>query len=188
MKTWTDRTLLGLHVAGAIVLVILTLVICCDVAGRLLFDKPFAGSAELVAVGLVLLTFMQAPYVIRERRLLRVTFFLERMPAAVRSLFNAFAYLLGAAFFSAMVLVSREPSLAGWSSGEFFGNDAMRIPAWPLRFGSIVLWVVAALVCIGFVAEGARSRIGAARPPGGAHTAAEGKGAPVSAPEEQRPQ
>src|SRR6218665_1244365 len=109
MKTWTDRTLLGLHVAGGIGPVIPTLGVCWDGAGRLLFDKPFAGSAERVAVGLVLLTFMQAPYVIRERRLLRVTFFLERMPAAVRSLFNAFAYLLGAAFFSAMVIVSREP-------------------------------------------------------------------------------
>lgn len=161
MKTWTDRALLGLHVAGAVVLILLTLVICYDVAGRLLLNKPFAGTAELAGVGLVLLTFMQAPYVIRERKLLRVTFFLDRLPPAARSQLNAFTYLLGAAFFIAMVIASWEPSLAGWHSGEFFGNDAFRIPAWPLRFGSIVLWVVAALVCIGFVAEGVRGRMGA---------------------------
>ncbi|RZL05962.1 MAG: TRAP transporter small permease [Rubrivivax sp.] len=81
MKTWTDRALLGLHVAGAAVLAFLTLVICYDVAGRLLFNRPFAGTAELASVGLVLLTFMQAPYVIRERKLLRVTFFLGTGPA-----------------------------------------------------------------------------------------------------------
>lgn len=161
MKTWIDRALLGLHVAGAAVLAFLTLVICYDVAGRLFFNKPFAGTAELAAVGLVLLTFMQTPYVIRERKLLRVTFFLDRMPPAVRSQFNALTYLLGAAFFIAMVIASWEPSIAGWNSGEFFGNDAFRIPAWPLRFGSIVLWVVAALVCIGFFAEGVRGRLGA---------------------------
>ena len=161
MKKWTDRALLGLHVMGACVLTLLTLVICYDVAARMLFNKPFAGTAELVGVGLVLLTFMQTPYVIRERKLLRVTFFLDRLPPAVRSQFNAFTYLLGAAFFVAMVIASWEPSMAGWHTGEFFGNDAFRIPAWPLRFGSIVLWVIAAAVCIGFVAEGVRGRMGA---------------------------
>jgi TRAP-type C4-dicarboxylate transport system permease small subunit len=161
MKMWTDRALLGMHVAGALVLIMLTGVICYDVAARMLFNKPFAGTAELAGIGLVLLTFMQTPYVIRERKLLRVTFFLDRMPAPVRSQLNALTYLLGAAFFIAMVIASWEPSLAGWNSGEFFGNDAFRIPAWPLRFGSIVLWVIAAMVCIGFVADGVRGRMGA---------------------------
>jgi TRAP-type C4-dicarboxylate transport system permease small subunit len=161
MKIWTDRTLLGLHVMGACVLIILTAVICYDVIARMLFNKPFAGTAELAGVGLVLLTFMQAPYVIRHRKLLRVTFFLDRVPPAVRSQLNAFTYLLGAAFFVAMVIASWEPSIAGWNSGEFFGNDAFRIPAWPLRFGSIVLWVIAAAVCAGFVAEGVCGRLGA---------------------------
>ncbi len=161
MKIWTDRALLGLHVMGACVLIILTAVICYDVFARMLVNKPFAGTAELAGVGLVLLTFMQAPYVIRERKLLRVTFFLDRLPPALRSQLNAFTYLLGAAFFVAMVIASWEPSLAGWNSGEFFGNDAFRIPAWPLRFGSIVLWLIAAMVCIGFVADGVRGRMGA---------------------------
>lgn len=161
MKIWIDRALLGLHVMGACVLGILTLVIFYDVAARIFFNKPFAGTAELVGVGLVLLTFMQAPYVISQRKLLRVTFFLDRLPPAVRSQLNACTYLLGAAFFVAMVIASWEPSIAGWNSGEFFGNDAFRIPAWPLRFGSIVLWVVAAAVCMGFVTEGVRGRMGA---------------------------
>lgn len=161
MKIWTERALLGLHVVGACVLIILTGVICYDVLGRLLFNRPFAGTAELAGVGLVLLTFMQAPYVIQQRKLLRVTFFLDLMPPLLRSYFNAFTYVLGAAFFIAMIIASWAPALAGWASGEFYGNDAFRIPAWPLRFGSIMLWVVAALVCIGFVAEGVRGRLGA---------------------------
>ncbi len=159
MKQWMDRALLGLHVAGACLLIGITVVICYDVAGRLLFNRPFAGTAELASVALVLLTYLQAPYVIRHRKLLRVTFFIDRLPPLLRSHFNALAYLLGGAFFLAMIVASWEPALSGWAAKEFFGNDAFRIPAWPLRFGSILLWVVAALVCIGFCAEGIRGRL-----------------------------
>ena len=160
MKRWVDRSLLGLHVMGACVLIAITGVICYDVLARMLFNKPFSGTAELASVGLVLLTYMQTPYVIRERKLLRVTFFIDRMPAMVRSQLNAFTYLLGGAFFIAMAISSWEPALSGWAGGEFFGNDAFRIPAWPLRFGTLVLWVIAAMVCVGYMAEGLRGRLG----------------------------
>ncbi|NLD56214.1 MAG: TRAP transporter small permease [Burkholderiaceae bacterium] len=159
MKQLADRALLGLHLAGAVLLVGITAVICYDVAGRLLFNRPFAGTAELAAVCLVLLTYLQTPYVIRERKLLRVTFFLDRMPPALRSQMNAFAYFLGGALFIALVIASWEPALYGLASGEFYGNDAFRIPAWPLRFGTLVLWVIAALVCLGYMAEGVRGRL-----------------------------
>ncbi|MBA3476852.1 MAG: TRAP transporter small permease [Lautropia sp.] len=161
MKTLIDRALLGLHVAGACLLIAITGVICYDIGGRLLFNRPFAGTAELASVALVMLTYLQAPYVIRQRKLLRVTFFIDRLPPLVRSCFNAFAYLLGGAFFLAMVVASWEPTLSGFASREFFGNDAFRIPAWPLRFGTLVLWVIATLVCIGFVFDGLRGRMAA---------------------------
>lgn len=161
MKNWIDRGLLGLHVLGAMMVAALTLVICYDVGGRLFFNRPFAGTAELAGVGLVLLTYLQTPYVIRKRKLLRVSFFLDLMPPVLRSWLNGFAYLMGAAFFIAIVIATWEPAIAGYASGEFFGNDAFRIPAWPLRFGTLVLWVVAALVCIGYVVEGLRGRMSA---------------------------
>jgi TRAP-type C4-dicarboxylate transport system permease small subunit len=159
MKRWVDRALLGLHVAGACLLIGITVVICYDIGGRLLFNRPFAGTAELASVALVMLTYLQAPYVIRERKLLRVTFFIDRLPPGLRTYFNAFAYLLGGAFFLAMVIASWEPAFAGFAAQEFFGNDAFRIPAWPLRFGTLVLWVVGGLVCLGFVVEGLRGRM-----------------------------
>lgn len=159
MKQLADRALLGLHVAGACLLVVVTAVICYDVAGRLLFNRPFAGTAELAAVSLVLLTYLQTPYVIREQKLLRITFFLERMPPAVRSLVNGLAYFLGGAIFIALVIASWEPAVYGLATGEFFGNDAFRIPAWPLRFGALLLWVVAALVCLGYMVAGLKGRL-----------------------------
>ncbi|MDX3906171.1 MAG: TRAP transporter small permease [Pigmentiphaga sp.] len=159
MKLCIDRLLLGLHVAGACLVAALTLIIVYDVSGRLLFNRPFAGTAELVGVGLVLLTFLQTPYVIRQRKLLRVTFLLDLLPAMVRSWLNAFTYLLGAAFFIAMAVASWEPAWNGWATDEFFGNDAFRIAAWPLRFGTLALWIVAALVCLLYAIDGVRGRM-----------------------------
>ncbi|MES2785320.1 MAG: TRAP transporter small permease [Pseudomonadota bacterium] len=147
MNSWIDRLLLGLHAIGAVFLAAVVGVICFDVIGRLLFNRPFAGTAELTGAGLVLLTFMQAPHAIREGKLLRVTFFLERVPAAVRHSLSALAWTIGTAIFVTFVLAAWEPALSGWKSGEFYGNDAFRLPAWPLRFGTLLLWVLAAAVC-----------------------------------------
>src|SRR5690606_17156848 len=97
MKTWTDRALLGLHVIGAALLAAMVLVICYDVAGRLLFNRPYAGTAELTSAGLVLLTFLQAPHAIRQGKLLRVRFFLDRVPEAVRAALEVVAWAIGTA-------------------------------------------------------------------------------------------
>lgn len=159
MKTWIDKAVLGAHVTGAGILIAMTLLILYDILGRLLFNRPFAGTAELVGVGLVLVTFMQTPYVLRQQKLLRITFLLDRLPGPVRSQLSAFAYLLGAAFFLVIAMVAYEPAIVGWRTEEFFGNDAFRIPAWPLRFGTLILWVISGFLCLGFVADGVRGRL-----------------------------
>ena len=53
-------------------------------------------------------------------------------------------------------------ALAGWQSSEFYGNDAFRLQASPLRFATLVLWLVAAAVCIGLLVDALRGRIQAA--------------------------
>ena len=159
MKNWIDRAILGLHVVGAVVLIAMTLLVLYDVLGRLLFNRPFAGTAETVGVGLVLATFLQTPYVLRQQKLLRVTFLIDRVPPAVRSQLSAIAYLLGAAFFISIAIVSYEPAIVGWNTGEYLGNDAFRLPAWPLRFGTLILWTISAFVCVGYMVEGVRGRL-----------------------------
>lgn len=159
MNTWFDRALLGLHVIGALLLLALVGVICYDVAGRLLLNRPYPGTAELSGVGLVLLTFLQAPHAIREGKLLRVTFVLERVPAGVRRVLEVLAWAIGAAIFIVFVLAGWEPALAAWHTAEFYGNDAFRLPATPVRFAALVLWLVAAAVCIGLLVEALRGRV-----------------------------
>src|SRR5690606_26752542 len=159
MKQWIDRGLLGMHVVGAAVLIARALLIICEVTGRRFGNRHVAGTAEVAGVGLVLLTYLQTPYVIRRRKLLRVTFFIDRIPAGLRSQLNGLAYLFGGAFFIGMTLVSWQPAVTSWIGNEFYGTDAFRVPTWPLRFGSLILWIISGLVCLGFVVEGIRGRM-----------------------------
>lgn len=164
MKTWFDRTLLGLHMMGAAMLAALVGVICYDVGGRMLFNRPYAGTAELAGAGLVLLTFLQTPHVLREGKLLRVTFFLDLVPPLARRALEVLAWAIGAAVFAVFFAAGWEPALAGWASGEFYGNDAFRLPAWPLRFGALVLWFITAAACLGLVIEHLRGPAAPASP------------------------
>jgi TRAP-type mannitol/chloroaromatic compound transport system permease small subunit len=41
--------------------------------------------------------------------------------------------VLGAAFFGLIVWGSYEPALHAWTSGEFEGEGALRVPVWPAR-------------------------------------------------------
>ena len=42
--------------------------------------------------------------------------------------------LLGAAFFLLIVWGSIEPALHAWTSNEFEGEGALRVPVWPARY------------------------------------------------------
>jgi TRAP-type C4-dicarboxylate transport system permease small subunit len=137
-----------MHRLGAALTVAMMLLVCYDVFARQLFNHPFAGTAELAATALVLIVFLQVPQAIVERKLLRVTFVYERLGTVGRSALNTLAWGAGTIVFTGLALTSWEPLVAGLRSGEFYGMDAFRIPAWPLRIGTLVLWVVAALVCL----------------------------------------
>lgn len=156
MKTWVDKLLLGLHVIGAIVSAALAVLIVYDVLGRLVFNRPFSGTAEIAAVALVFLTYLQTPHAIHRQKLLRVTILVDRLPDMGRRLCTAFAYLLGALFFISVAIYSWEPLQAALATSEFFGSDAFRVPAWPLRIFTLVIWILTALLCLGLAIEALR--------------------------------
>lgn len=154
-----EQVTLWLHRLGAVIAVLSCLLICYDVGARLLLNRPFPGTAELVATGLAIMLFLQAPYSILHKKLLRVTFVFDASGAIGRSVLNVIAYLAGAVFFLALAVTSWEPMVDSVRRLEFYGMDAFRIPAWPLRVSTFVLWLVAALVCLYFVVEAARGRL-----------------------------
>ncbi len=58
--------------------------------------------------------------------------------------------ILGAGFFALIVWGSYEPALHAWTSGEFEGEGALRVPVWPARF---VVMFGAALVVVTYLGQ-----------------------------------
>jgi TRAP-type C4-dicarboxylate transport system permease small subunit len=159
MRELIERAALWMHQVGAALTIAVTLVICYDVAGRLLFNRPFYGGAELAATGLVLIVFLQVPYSILQKKLLRVTFFYELAGRLGRSALNSMAYAVGAVFFAALFATSWEPLVESLRTAEFYGMDAFRIPAWPLRIATLLLWLLTSLACVYLMLQSLRGRM-----------------------------
>lgn len=169
MSTGADRAIesaaRALHLLGAAAVALLTAVILYDAGGRLVLNRPFAGTTELAANAMVLITFLQLPYAIWHRQLLRVSFLLERVTPGVRAGLDALAYAVGATLFAAVAVVGWPPLAHSVAAGEFYGTDAFRIPAWPLRAATFALWLAAALVCARLAWRAGAGRALSAEPP-----------------------
>ena len=64
--------------------------------------------------------------------------------------------MLGILFFGLIVWGSYEPTLHAWTSGEYEGEGALRVPAWPARITVLVgsALVVVTYILIGIAAAG----------------------------------
>lgn len=123
-----------LHYFAALWLFGLALVILVDVLGRVLFNAPLRGTAEIVANSVVCIAFLQLCHAVREGRMLRVEILDAALPAAARRMLAVAGCLLGAALFGAIAAASWEPMLNAWRIGEYAGYEgSLRIPTSPVR-------------------------------------------------------
>ena len=113
---------------------VLTFIILADIVGRNLFNYPVPGVREIVANSIVMIVFLQAGYAIRSRAMLRADFLAKRFHPFVGRVVLAIGYLLGAAFFSMILIGSWDSAINSWVAGEYEGEGALRVPAWPTRF------------------------------------------------------
>lgn len=154
-------------VLGTLCILFLAGLIIADVIGREAFNRPIAGVAELVAMSMVSIVFLQLGYALRAERMTRNGALLEalcrRLPALGHGLEALFS-LVGAAVF-AMICYATFPYLKfAWSSGQFFGGMAgFFVPVWPVRAitvaGSAVVTVqflIRAVRHAGFALAGGR--------------------------------
>ncbi|MEC7763243.1 MAG: TRAP transporter small permease subunit [Pseudomonadota bacterium] len=143
-----DRFAYLLHAIGAALTVLVGGIVVLDAFLRNVVEAPMLGAAELVANAMVLLVFFQVPWVILTRRVLRATLLVDQLPASWARISETVAFLTGALFFFVISLRSIEPALAGFARSEYFGSVLFKIPAWPLRFGTLALWIVSGIACL----------------------------------------
>jgi TRAP-type C4-dicarboxylate transport system permease small subunit len=113
---------------------VLTFIIMADIIGRGVFNDPLNGVREIVANSIVIIVFLQAGYAIRSRSMLSADFVVNLFPAWARRAALALGYLLGVAFFVLIIWGGWQLAIDSWVGGEFEGEGALRVPAWPTRF------------------------------------------------------
>lgn len=139
---WTSRTLLGF---SAVLALLLSFLVVADVIGRVVFNSPVKGTPEIVSMSIVIICFLQASYAIRSGGMLQVDVLPNALPPRGRALITAISCLLGAAFFLVVVYGGLDPLHHAWSSNEFEGEGALRVPSWPARAAVILGSALAAL-------------------------------------------
>jgi len=127
---------------------ILTFFIVADIIGRSVFDTPVYGVREVVMNSIVMIVFLQAGYAIRSRSMLRADFLAQKFPPLFGRVVLAFGYLLGAAFFLMILVGGWDMAVHAWVAGEYEGEGALRVPAWPTRF---IILFGSAVACINYL-------------------------------------
>ena len=120
----------GLSSAWLFVLVIL---ISIDVFGRVLFHKPFKGTPELVSFSIVVIAFLELPYVLWKGGHVRSTVFYDKVGPMGKDIIDLIAALIGALVFIILIKSSMNDFIKSIIVREFEGEGALRIPTSPAR-------------------------------------------------------
>lgn len=132
-EDWNSRFVhLLLAGAGAIIFLVSFLVVA-DVFGRAIFSKPVKGTPEMVAMSIVIICFLLAAYSIQARSMISTDVVISAFGVRGYEFATLLSGILGICFFGLIVWGSFEPALHAWTSGEFEGEGAMRVPVWPAR-------------------------------------------------------
>jgi TRAP-type C4-dicarboxylate transport system permease small subunit len=139
---WISRTLL---VLAALLAFMLCFVVVADVTGRVVFNSPLKGTPEIVSYSIVVICYLQAAFAIRSGGMISVEAFTGALPMRLQSLFAAVGALLGVLLFALICWGGLDGAAHAWTSGEYEGEGALRIPAWPARFAIVGGTALAAL-------------------------------------------
>ncbi len=139
------RTLL---VGAAVLGFALSFLVVADVIGRGVFNSPVKGTPELVSISIVIICFLQAAYAIRSGSMLNVDFITTHFPLRLQSILAMAGAIVGVLFFGLVCWGSIEPLGHAWTSDEYEGEGALRVPSWPAK---LVIVVGTALASISYV-------------------------------------
>jgi TRAP-type C4-dicarboxylate transport system permease small subunit len=145
-QQFIDRLVRVLLAASALLTFGLSFLVVADVIGRGAFNSPVKGTPEIVSMSIVIITFLLAGYAVHSGAMLRTDVFIGTMGRRGPAIAALLTGVLGAGFFALIVWGSYEPALHAWRSGEFEGEGALRIAAWPARFtvmfGSLLVSII----------------------------------------------
>ena len=148
-----------LLVAAAAIILMLGFLVCADIFGRAIFNSPVKGTPEIVSMSIVIICFLLAGYAVQSGGMIYTDVFSSMFGVRGNALAALLSAVLGILFFAIIVWGSYEPMLHAWTSGEYEGEGALRVPVWPAR---VVVVIGSALVIVSYglhAAHAARSLV-----------------------------
>jgi TRAP-type mannitol/chloroaromatic compound transport system permease small subunit len=143
-----------LNAAGTAWIGVITVLISCDILGRVLFNSPIIGVPEIVKVSVVAIVWLQMSHTLKIGGHIRSDVVLSRLSPKGRAFVDLIASILGAFVFGLLVYAGWDTMIEAWQIGEFEGELPVRVPTYPVR--TIVL-LGAALTSLQFILFGWRS-------------------------------
>jgi TRAP-type C4-dicarboxylate transport system permease small subunit len=126
----------------------LSVLIVADIFGNNVYGHAIPGVREIVISSIVMIVYLQLGFAIRSHSMLRADTFLLAMPPMLRRIVLALGYALGALFFLLILKGTIAPAVYSWTSSEFWGEGALRVPVWPTRF---VILLGSALAILNYI-------------------------------------
>jgi TRAP-type C4-dicarboxylate transport system permease small subunit len=128
---WVAKALM---VIAAILAFSLCFLVVGDVSGRVIFGSPIKGTTELISFAIVTICFLQAAYAIRSGGMLNVDSLVTMFKPRVQSWMAVIGSFAGFVFFAMICYGTLDGAAHAWTSNEFEGEGAMRVPVWPTKF------------------------------------------------------
>ena len=140
----------GLNGAGSLLIFATMFLVCADVIARDFFNSPIHGVAEMVALSIIAILFLQLASTLRHGRMSCADIFIggfrQKHPVA-GGLLQAFFDLCGVAVCVIIVYTTLPVFDKAWSGNQFIGVQGIfTAPTWPVR----------AIVILGAAAAGAQ--------------------------------
>lgn len=127
----------GLNGVGSALILAIMALVCTDVAARGLFNHPIDGVAELVALAIIAIVFLQLASTLRHGRMTRADLFIDgfrkRRPLS-GGILEALFDVAGITVCAIIVWASWPRFVASWTGNEFIGiQGQFTAPTWPVR-------------------------------------------------------
>jgi len=155
---------------AAVIIFCLGFLVCADIFGRALFSSPVKGTPEIVSMSIVIITFLLAGYAVQSGSMIYTNVFTGMFGVRGEAFGKLLSALLGILFFGLIVWGSFEPTLHAWSSGEYEGEGALRVPVWPARI-AVLLGAILVVVSYALQAAHAACSLLTGKPDGAAPSA-----------------
>lgn len=126
------------------------ILITADVLSRLILDKPFVGTAEIVSSIIIIVCFLEIPYVSVKGAHVRTTMLYDKVGQRGKSIINLIAAVLGVLAYAFIIKASWGGLIHAIEIGEAEIAGSFRITTVPGRFAIIF---GSALMILEFIAQ-----------------------------------